>query len=238
MSEPTVCTFKWKAPTGYRTRFTAEHVLTLRNMVARHYSKPHRFVCITDDTSGLTDVQTLPLWDTYANVPNPNGTHNPSCYRRLKVFAPDAGAWLGERIVCMDLDVVVTGDLSPLFDDPADFKIWGQTDFPGKQWVNGSFFSLKAGSRPQVWTDFDPKTSPQKQKAAGARGSDQGWISYLLGPTVEKWSQKDGIHSWRVHLAPRGGNLPDNARLVCFHGKAKPWDYNVQQHKWVRRHYN
>jgi hypothetical protein len=170
-------------------------------------------------------------------VPNPNGTHNPSCYRRLKVFAPDAAAWLGERIIGLDLDVVVTGDLTPLFDDPADFKIWGQTDFPGKQWYNGSFWSLRAGTRPQVWTEFDPTTSPAKQKAAGCRGSDQGWLSYILGPKEQTWGKKDGIYSWRVHLAPKGGELPKDARLVVFHGKVDPWSYQVQCRKWIREHY-
>lgn len=234
---PTVCTFKWKAPPGYRSKFEAEHVLILRNMVARHYLKPHEFVCITDDAKGLASIRTLPLWDTYANVPNPNGTHNPSCYRRLKLFAPDAGEWLGERIICMDLDVVVTGDLTPLFDDPAEFKVWGQSDFPKTQFFNGSFWSLKAGSRPQVWTDFDPQTSPRIQKAAGARGSDQGWMSYCLGKTAERWGTADGIYSWRVHLAPKGGELPKGARLVVFHGKQDPWSYNVQHKRWIREYY-
>jgi hypothetical protein len=233
---PTVCCFKWEKP-GYRSKFTAEHVLTLQRMVARHYPKPFDFVCCTDDAKGLESIRTIPLWNDYADIPNPHGLRNPSCYRRLKVFAPDAASWLGERIIPIDLDMVVTGDLTPLFDDPADFKIWGQTDFPGKQWFNGSFWSLRAGSRPQVWTQFDPLTSPEKAKAAGARGSDQGWMSYILGSSEQTWNTKDGIYSYRVHVAKNGYRLPEGARLVAFHGRVDPWSEEAQRLKWIRECY-
>lgn len=234
---PTVVCFKWEPRPGYRSKYGPEQVLTLQRMIARHYSKPFDFVCCTDDARGLERIHTIPLWNDWADLPNPHGLHNPSCYRRLKVFAPNAGEWLGERIIAIDLDMVVTGDLSPLFDDPAEFKIWGQSDFPSRQWYNGSFWSLKAGSRPQVWTEFS-ETSPSLTKHSGARGSDQGWFSYILGPHEQTWSTKDGIYSYRVHIAKQFGNtLPSNCRLVAFHGKDDPWCYRCQQVPWIQEHY-
>ena len=234
---PTVVTFKWTPAPGYRSKYGPAQVLTMQRMVQRHYPKPFHFVCITDDAAGLEGIRTIPLWDDWASLPNPHGTHNPSCYRRLKVFAPDAGAWLGERIICIDLDMVVTGDLTPLLDDPADFKIWGQSDFPGQQWYNGSFWSLKAGARPQVWTEFNEQ-SPKLAKRAGCRGSDQGWFSYILGKREATWSTKDGIYSYRVHIAKQFGNtLPANCKLVAFHGKYDPWQYSMQQIRWIRESY-
>ena len=81
----------------------------------------------------------------------------------------------------MDLDTVIVNDITPLFDEDVDFRIWGESDFPQTQWMNGSLWMLRLGARPQVWTRFDPRTSPQEAKLAGARGSDQGWLSYVLG---------------------------------------------------------
>ena len=229
-----VC-WKWQTP-GYRSTFRAEHVLTLRRMIKRHYQPAHRFVCVTDDASGLDDVETIPLWDDLGNVPNPLGRHNPSCYRRLKLFAPDAGEVFGEYAVSIDLDMVIVNDIEPLFRGGEDFKIWGQSDYPRTQWYNGSLWSLRTGTRTKVWTEFDPKTSPQKALKAGKKGSDQGWLNYIL-PKEAMWSTKDGVYSCRVHIAKNKWRLPSDARIVAFHGKVDPWSYQAQQIEWVREYY-
>lgn len=231
----TVVTFKWAAPPGYRSIFTAKHVNVLKAMVARHYQKPHRFVCVTDDAAGI-EAETIPLWTDYAHLVNPFGVRRgPSCYRRLKLFHPHAERIFGPRIVMMDLDVVVTGDLAPLFDRPEDFVIWGDTH--PRTFYNGSFWTLKTGSLPEVWTDFDPVKSPLLAREAGHFGSDQGWLSYRLGAGRPTFGKADGIYSYRVHIAPAGGVLPQNARLVVFHGKHDPWGPGAQRHAWVREHW-
>jgi hypothetical protein len=71
----TVCCWKWKGPANYRSQFAAEHVNVLARMVARHYAKPHRFVCITDDAEGIDpEIGIVPLWDDFASIPSPHGT--------------------------------------------------------------------------------------------------------------------------------------------------------------------
>jgi hypothetical protein len=216
------------------------HVNVLRSMVARHYPKPHRFILITDDAVAdrrqlPREVEVVPLWNDHAKVRNPMGGRNPSCYRRLKMFATEARDLFGERFVCIDLDVVITGDLQPLFDRPEDFVIWGDTH--PRTFYNGSMWMMTAGARHQVWDEFDPLVSPQLSKAAGHFGSDQGWISYRLGPNEATWGRADGVYSYRVHLAPFGAALPDNAKIVVFHGKVDPWSADAQRHAWVREHY-
>jgi hypothetical protein len=231
-----VVTFKWKPAAGYRSTFTAEAVNTMSRMVARHYPSPHRFICVTDDAAGLAPgVEAIPLWKDFATIPSPHGGHNPSCYRRLRVFDPAIAEQLGPRFVCVDLDTVITGNLAPLWDRPEEFVIWGETD--PRSWYNGSMFLLSAGARPQVFRAFDPKTSPQRAKAAGKFGSDQGWISYCLGPGEPTWSRKDGVYSYRVHLKPNGGRLPAGARMVMFHGHVDPWSKESQQLPWVKEHW-
>lgn len=238
---PTFVTFKWTPRPGYRSQYGPEQVLTMRSMIARHYEAPHRFVCVTDDAAGLEAVETVPLWPDFADVPSPHGLHNPSCYRRLKLFAPEACALLGvapgARLINIDLDMVIVGNLQALFDRPDDFIIWGQSDFPKTQWYNGSLWMLRAGTRPQVWTAFNPKTSPKEATRAGKRGSDQGWLSHILGPNESTWSTSEGVYSYRVHLSKRGWTLPENARVIAFHGRVDPWSYEAQQHAWVREAY-
>lgn len=238
----TVACWKWRAAPGYRTAFDAGHVNTLRRMVARHYDRPHDFACITDDPAGLDPgVRVIPLWDDLAGLPNPRGRHLPSCYRRLKAFSDEAAALIGPRFVSLDLDVVIVGDMTPLWDRPEDFVIWGGTagrSGPRRTWYNGSMFLLTAGARRAVWDDFDPVASPAAADAAGQFGSDQGWIAHRLGPGQPTWTAADGVYSWRVDLKPAGGALPAGARIVIFHGKHDPWhDESRRAAPWIDTHY-
>ena len=233
-----VVTWKWKPFRGYRSSFGPEQVNTLFRMVARHYPDPFRPICVTDDAEGIDDgIEIVPLWNDFADVPSPHGGNNPSCYRRLRLFHPDAAQWFGGRYVSLDLDVVITGDLSELWNRTETFVAWGDTNpLPGSHY-NGSMMLLTAGAHPEVWTDFDPETSPRKAKRSGCFGSDQGWISYRLGPGHPKWTTRDGVYSFRNHLATNMQHLPENARIVVFHGHHDPWGQFAQQIGWLRKHY-
>jgi hypothetical protein len=151
------------------------------------------------------------------------------------MFSPDIDAVFGERFVSVDLDCVIVGDLTPVWHRPEDFVIWGNTN--PRTLYNGSMMLMTAGARRQVWDRFDPATSPQQAKAAGQHGSDQGWISYCLGPHESTWTQADGVYSYRNDLKKASAALPPNARIVLWHGAVDPWSHRGQQHDWVRTHY-
>lgn len=249
----TYVSWKWKPAFGrYRSDFAASAVNVWASMVDRHAGEPHELVCVTDDPKGIDkrvrvitpqgEWQTL--WEQWARIPNPSSPVNPSCYRRLALFHPEAARlFQAEYLVSMDLDVVITGALQPLFARRENFRIWGgQTVQPRAQvlynWANGSLMALRAGAQPQVYTRFDPRSSPAEAHRAGCRGSDQGWISYVLGKQIAIWGTVDGVYSYRNHILPAGGRLPAGARLVAFHGRHDPWHSDVRaQHNWVRKHY-
>jgi len=241
MAEPlTVVTFKWRLP-GYRAQFTAEHVRTLQRMVARHYPEPHRFVCFTDDPRGLEDVA-LPLWDDHAEVPNPTGQGRPSCYRRLKLFSPKMKKLIGERIMHIDLDTVIVGDITPLADRDDDFIIWrAKSLFARRGFVyNPSLMLMRAGSRAHVWRKFDPRTSPAAARRAGWSGTDQAIISHALWPKAKIWNRAHGVYSFRDDFIRKGRvKLPAEARIVGFYGsRYNPAYPNIQRrYGWVRRHW-
>lgn len=232
-----VC-FKWKPAHGYRSYFNADAVNTLARMVRRHYKHQHRVVCVTDDPEGIErHIDIVPLWKDLANVPNPHGSHQPSCYRRLKAFSVEAREWFGERFVAVDLDCVIVGDLSPLWNRPEEFIIWGSgTD--RRVWCNGSMWMMTAGARRQVWDTFNPRFSPGQAKRAGFFGSDQGWIAHCLGRKEAMWTTKDGVYSFRVHLNAGSKQLPSDARIVFFHGKYDPWHPHCQEIPWVAENYH
>lgn len=248
-----VC-FKWKPAARYRSKFDARVVNVLGNMIKRNYQKPYRFSCITDDPKGIDpNIRIIPLWSDFANIPSAYGSRNPSCYRRLKLFSAEAKELIGERIVAIDLDVVITGDMSPIWDRPEEF-VMIKSPTPNQTFYNGSMFMLTAGSRTQVWNTFDPIKSPKTTRIKRQFGSDQAWISVVLGPNEATWDQNDGVYSWRLHI---DGHLlmskfnrplsyvykpekilPKNARLVIFHGADDPWEDKAQQIDWVRANWH
>jgi hypothetical protein len=220
----TVTTWLWQQP-SYRKAYSAKHVNTLRNMVERHLSLPHRFVCFTDMPQGIDSrVDVRPLPKTPAVTWNPG---RPNCFRRLWLFSQQAAEMFPGRIVSLDLDAVVVGPLDALYDRKEEFVAWKDAIIRGQ--YNGSMWLLTAGSRTKVWSEFKGDESVARMR--GRMGSDQGWISAML-PNEATWTEKNGVLSYRKHVQKRG--LPDGAKIVFFHGRPNPWE---APDAWIKEHY-
>jgi hypothetical protein len=206
-------------------------------MVERHYHAPHEVVCITDIPEGIDPrVRIVPLWDMFADIPSPAGRGMPSCYRRLYAFSPAMEQIIGPRFVSIDLDVVIVDDITPLWQRTEDFIIWRSPlrNTP----YNGSMWMMDAGARARVLDEFDPRLSPLAAKRAGCIGSDQAWISYILGPNEASWGTEDGVYAFQFAIRNRGFLLPRDAKIVFFQGNTDPWDtFAREKAPWVLEHY-
>lgn len=241
----TVCTFKWFDPKyRWNDRFIygAEHVNRLHRGIRRNLSLPHRFVCVTDDGTGLdSGIEVVPIWQDAAE--------HGGCYRRLRAFGADIAEVLGDRFVWLDLDCVITGSLDALFARTEPLVLWsnGVSTAP----YCGSMVMMDAGAAPWVWEEFDYEDCLQSKWATGYVGTDQAWFSALLGPDMPTWTRKDGVYSWR-HLpsakAPAAaarrrygvdaGGLPDDARIVFFHGVVDPSEPAMRRRfPWIEDHW-
>jgi hypothetical protein len=233
-----VVTWLWRPPKDYHSQFTPRHVNILQRMVKRHYPHPHQFHVITDMTRGFgKDVNVIPLWEDFSTTESIYGAGSPSCYRRLRAFSAEMKTLIGERFVSLDLDAVITGDMSPVWNRKEDFVIWGED---GRRTpFNGSMWMMNSGARAEVWDRFvkDPGFAMSRALQAGYYGTDQAWISYLLGERNEKrWTWKDGVYSFREHLKHTEYQLPEAARIVFFNGKYFP-DTLSETIPWIDKHY-
>lgn len=220
MTPAAVVTFLWSTP-GYRSTFTAANVNVTARMVRRFYRADARVVCVTNHPEGIDpSVEIVRDRCDFANLSSPAGKGFPSCYRRLRLFEPDAARDFGERFVSLDLGCVLVDDVAPLWDVPDDFVAYRDPNFP-EQYC-GALFLLRAGARPYVWQAFDPIRSPVLAKVNGKRGSDQAWISYAA-PFARVWGAEHGVLSYRRDVAPAGGVIPRGARVIVCHGSIKPW---------------
>lgn len=225
----TILTWLWRQPDSWED-YTAYHVNVFADMVRRNLSITHRIACVTDTPEGIdTSITIIPPPREFEDVRIPTwGEHKPQCLRRLSMFRRDAAQIFGQRFVCMDLDCVISDSLDPLFATDALFKICSGTQ-RGRLY-NGSMMLITAGSRPQVYERFTPELAI----VAGNRflGSDQAWISYILGPGEPIWGPEDGV-CWRD--VP---HLSGQCRITFYPGLPKPWEIiKFRPTGWVAEYY-
>lgn len=208
MADLTVCTFLWGT-----TKYRPAYVHKLAASVARNLAQPHRFLCITDDDHRLRVDCT--------RIRDPELLAVPGCFARLRLFDPE---WQAEhgitgRLVCIDLDTVITGPLDPLFDRPDTFAILQNINTQNRCKFNGSLWMLRAGAHPEVWRDFS-------LEAAAASPfdlfpDDQAWFAAKM-PDAAGWTAADGTFGFQKKGWPPGTSLPPGARLVAFPGWRDP----------------
>lgn len=229
----TIVSWYWERP-GCTSKHSPDHVTVLRNMVRRYLRLAHTFVCITNRPDKIDpSIRTIPLW--------PDLFESGYCTVRLKAFAPEMRDIIGPRFAWLDLDVVITGDITPLFDCASDFKISGVE--LREQPYNGSIVLMDAGARPQVFTDFDPQRLAAARAEKNYGGTDQAWIAECLGEWEDIWTKRDGIYNYREHIDPprpvgSDGILPKNARIVVMNGRFSPACPRCRaKSPWIEEHW-
>lgn len=207
----TIVTFLWK---GWRPVYNAEHVNAWAKMLRANCRGDFRIVCITDMPAGIKECETLPLWD----APQVKNNRRQNCFTRMKLFDPATAALLGNKILHLDLDCVILGDLVGLVGDDPLKALAGRSAL-----INGSMWALTAGAHPELWNDLILEENAFIKLLKGKKvfmiGSDQVWIS-LKTPNIPTWGKDDGIYQFSH--APIARKRPD-AKAVFFAGDFKPW---------------
>jgi hypothetical protein len=131
-------------------------------MLSRNLHIDFELVCITDNKEGLDSHIRPVIWPSYGL----------GRARRLQLFdKAQAERDIGKRILQLDLDCVITGDLTPLVNRPDPFVVWesvhnmrwmhsgdtGKLMENTKQEVNpfnSSMILMDAGVLPTLWNDY------------------------------------------------------------------------------------
>lgn len=223
----TVVTYLWG------DKYSLDDVRKLEAGLRRGMKEAYRFAVVTDNVDRAPD---LPMWE----IPQEDIslTKMPGCFARLRLFDPD---WLaghgiaeGERVVSLDLDNVITGDLYPLFYRPEPFMILTGANASNPCPYNGSVWMVRAGYRPDVWSDFTLEAADKVRHAAFA--DDQSWFAHKM-PHVTGWpaGSGSGIYGFQKPGWPKGEALPKDARIVAFFGWRSPEKFKHLD--WVKRHW-
>jgi hypothetical protein len=225
---PVIVCFKWGS--GYPCKYTNILFRALTDLM----KSPFRFVCLTDDPTGLVDgIETLPI----PPFKMAQSDWHKGMWPKLTVFAPGLFED-GTPVIMMDVDVVVIQDLTPLFDHirtTPGLHIMQQVPdtlpriFPkmfGKPLVsNSSVVGFIAGSQPDLYTSSYDKTYDQLQPV----GNDQNYI-HQNAHDRKHWPlgwmlsfKKSLTYHFPVNLV-RPIARPNESYIVIFHGIPNPED--------------
>lgn len=202
------------------TAYGAHYVNKLRAMVGRHLSRPFRFICFTDDTSGIGEgVELRPMPEI--EVPE---RYRVSPWRKLAVFTPGLAGLEGKTLF-LDLDVVVTGSIDPFFDYSDKLAIIENWTQRGRGIGNSSVFCFEAGRYGHVLERY----YAEMDTLFNHHRTDQSFLSETLGREGLAFWPDAWVRSFKVHCLPGGPmnwlrtpHLPEDARIVAFHGHPKP----------------
>ncbi len=239
-----ILTMKWGDLYG------PHYVNNLAHGVRRHLNRPHRFICFTDDASGLDrEIEALPL--PSLGVPE---SHGDTRWRKLALFRKNLEGLSGTALF-LDLDLVIVDDLGPMFDLEGEFFIIRDDDLfrakplrksnPARDRLlhstgNSSVFRYEIGAHSYILDAFiaDPAAATSRyeisQQFQSAQLAKNGHLAY--------WPKKWCV-SFKNHCVPRGlksffvdPSRPEGAKIVVFAGSPKMDDaLTGKGRKWYRR---
>jgi hypothetical protein len=196
----TVVTWLWG------THFGAEYVNKLRNMVARNLHMPHQFVCVTDPIrkSELGEYVNLHYAPSEFSA-------TPNCIRRMKMYDPRFAWALGKYVLMLDVDIVITGDITPMTEAPlkagADLALW-KVGYPNHNRIYaGGIVLQRAGVLEGMWNAFlaDPLGfGTRALKHTYNRTPGEGWGAISDQAMLNYWMHGSTLnrHEWTTEIQP------------------------------------
>ncbi|TCT42721.1 hypothetical protein [Martelella mediterranea] len=209
----TVVCMKWGQ------RYSADYVNRLWSSIKRHTVRETRLVCFTDDPSGVDPaVQCHPLPEI--RIPDEIAW---SPWRKLSLWQTPLADLSGD-VLFLDLDIVITGALDPMFDfAPGKYCACENWTQPGQGIGNTSVFRWNVGANPQIFRDFEADAERIRKKYR----IEQVYISaeideMLFWPSEWCVSFKHTLMpSWPLNFF-KTVKLPENTKVVAFTGKPDP----------------
>jgi hypothetical protein len=210
-----------------------EWVNRLYGMVKRNTSWTIRFVCFTDDASGIRpEVETRPL--PQINLDSKLGKRWP----KLGLFS-DHLADLRGMTLFLDVDLVILGDLDPFFTHPGRFNIIREWQDAELGYGNSSVLRFFVGQHPEVLRRFYSK--PHQHWFETYASKEQNFVS-KTAEDMTFWPA-DWCVPFSYACLPRNKvarffstpQVPETGKILVFFGSITPETALLGQHKSEKR---
>lgn len=232
----TVVYFLWEDPgSQWRALYTYDESYVMRSMdlVDKYLTVPHSFVLATD----AERIKELSVKFALSNHPIKMVPIDKNLYcagkrfQKLMIWKPDAAEIFGEEILLMDLDNVPVGNMNRLVvgSFEHDVILWRNPcpNTRARTAYNTSIVYLKAGTRSFVYNEFNIKSAVNIIKNERLSGTDQAWVSRILG-SEKTWGVDDGVLSYTYDLLKKKAELPVDSKIVCFNGRVHQFSKSVK----------
>jgi len=205
------------------TAYGPEYVNILAAMVRRHLTLPHRFVCFTDDTTGIHPfIETRPI----PEIPLGSAAIW-SGWRKLASLSPQLG--LEGSVLFLDLDLVIMDNIDCFFTyEPGKFCIIENWTQMGQGIGNSSIYRYEANAHHDVFEDF-ARNHEQIYKDVT---NEQMYLTWQVAKNHEvKYWPETWARSFKRHSLPNRllrrfitPKPPKDCKILVFHGPPKPID--------------
>lgn len=138
-------------------------------------------------------------------------------WAKMELFAP----WVKGDLLYFDLDTTI-------FRLPSiPMRSAVLRDFMNQGQIGSGMMFLKEADRAAVWDAFiaDPIRHMRECRTPN-RWGDQGFIEPFFSDAL-RWQDFAKVYSYKMHCR---NSVPQDADVVCFHGKPRPWDICELQH--------
>lgn len=216
------------------TKYGAEYVNRLYNMVKRHTTVDFKFVCLTDRTEGIyPEVECFPI----PPLALPEGSPERG-WNKLSTFEPDLYGLTG-NLLFLDLDVVIVDNIDGFFTHPGDFLIIHDWKRPWRVTGNSSVYRFKLGAFPEILSYFRENFDEISHKFR----NEQEYLSWYVDQQKKlsywpaAWCKSYKYHCLqKLPLAYfKPPVKPQDAKIIVFHGEINPPDaVNGGGGKWYR----
>ncbi len=205
------------------TKYGPEYVNRLYGMVARHLPGPFRFVCLTDCGAGVrSEVEIFPIPSLQLPVGIPERG-----WTKLTTFTAHQYGLQGTALF-LDLDVVITGALTPFFEAPGEFLIIHDWKRPWRVTGNSSVYRWRLGAYVDVLEKFRREHEAVRQRFR----NEQTYLSHEIHSLGQlAYWDRAWCASYKYHCIPtwplsywRTPAIPPGARILIFHGVMNPPD--------------
>lgn len=203
-------------------RYGPQFVNRLYAMVSRNTSQPVRFICLTDDSTGIRpEVECLPL----PELPCEHPMRTIGKWKKLVLWSRELHGITGP-LLFVDLDSVIVGNMDGYFThgDPHQVYLARNWARPTAKLGQTSVFRFFVGENPQILEEFcrDP------QGVADKFHFEQHFVTATVKGGIQFWPEAWTRH-FRLHCLPKmpfryfvRPFLPSNARIITFPGGPDP----------------
>lgn len=192
--------------------YKPEHVQWLH----KQFPKGYKSACLTDLV--IHGITTIPLQYNW-----------PGWWSKLELFRPD----IKDDLLYIDLDTVITGDISELVSATNGNTTVLQDFYQGGDQIGSGLMYISKNDKNEIWKEFTSNPEQHMQRCVTREyWGDQGFLQPFFAAS-QRWQRiiPDAVISYKKHIARKGlyaratgdGTVPHGTKIVCFHGNPRPW---------------